>query len=102
MNPAKKLPKIFEKIEKIEKIEKNEKTLLTFPGLPEPGCKEYCSWGSSGRAILFVGELRQSNSVRGGAQAEQFCSWGSSGRASARGAGAEGRFFNFFNFFKYV
>ena len=34
---AKKLPKIFEKIEKNEKI---EKTLLTFPGLPEPGCKE--------------------------------------------------------------
>ena len=88
--------KIFEKI---EKIEKNEKTLLTFPGLPEPGCKEHCSWGSSGRAILFVGELRQSNSVRGGAQAQQFCSWGSSGRASARGAGAEGRFFNFFRYF---
>ena len=48
---AKKLPKIFEKIEKIEKI---EKTLLTFPGLPEPGCKEYCSWGSSGRTILLL------------------------------------------------
>jgi hypothetical protein len=57
--------KIFEKIERIEKIEKIEKTLLTFPGLPEPVCKEYCSWGSSGRTILFLG-----------AQVEQFCSWG--------------------------
>ena len=68
MNPAKKLPKIFEKIEKIENIEKRP---LTFPGLPEPGCKEYCSWGSSGRTILLLG-----------AQVEQFCSWGSSGRAN--------------------
>ena len=102
--------KIFEKIEKIEKNEKIEKTPLTFPGLTEPGCEEFCSWGSSGRTILFVGaqveqfcswgssgrtilfvgklrqsksvrgKLRSSNSVRGEAQVEQFCSCGSSGR----------------------
>ena len=64
---AKKLPTIFEKI---EKLQKNKKTPLPFPGLPEPECEEFCSWGSSGRTILFVG-----------AQVEQFCSWGSSGRA---------------------
>ena len=43
---------------------------------------QFCSSGNPSTVILFVGELRQTGSVRGEAQVEQFCSWGSPGRAN--------------------
>ena len=71
MNPAKKLPNIFEKNEKMKKMKK----------LPYPF-----------QASL---SLNVKNSVRGEAQVEQFCSWRSSGRAILFVGGLSRRFKKF-------